>query len=568
MHNLADTPAAKRTPSRACRAGGSLCALPALLFLAAVAVHAQAAPRAAKVRFAAASELPAAGMRFRVPPDLSETPVSSPAIQLYQVADRNGSRLVEFLEPRELWRNAQIEGMWSDASGVAFMLATVKTEMPAIESRHLPREAAAAAVARAAAPANWSLDQLTQWVAALAGQPVSATTRVQKPPRTVREAWTLTLGGGSACGVLFRPYVTVSLRRAEAPCFMFAWARVPPGGDAGDVADALRDEFLPSVSMAKPSADTAPQPDVRFQNRRAWDKATATAELEASRKGVAESIRNLRDWWYADTPHYVLLSDLQVRNRQIAREIQARTERYRALFEEVFPPPGPATAVSVIRVFAADEEYDAYVGAEYRWTTGMWVPQRRELVARPIRAEFQRDEQDRFLQVIVHEAFHQYVSASMEPVTPAPWFNEGHACLFAQSTLDHDRMVVSESPLFMPTLEPLAKAGKLDPGRMLAMSYDQFYSSDKTLLALNYATAWGLVYFLHKSAGADAKSAFREVLPRYRMELTAQQEGKPRGGGVVSTIDTQALNREFNAFWLSNSRRQTAKRNPLLVCLP
>lgn len=558
--------ATKRRPSSTATHGGTSRVLSVLLFVA--CFSATAAPRATPVRFTTTTELPSAGVKFRIPSDLSETPIASPSVQLYQLTDRNGTRVVECLDPRELWRHGQVEGMWSDANGIAFMLATVKTEQPAVAAPHLPRDEAQAIAAKAAAPTNWDMVRLTQWVAGFAGQPVASTVQIQRPPSALREAWILTLGAESACGVLFRPYVTVSLRRVESPRYLFAWVRIPQRSDANAVITAIREDFLPSIATTKPTGDASPQPDVRFQNRRAWDKTTASAELEASRKRVAESIRNLRDWWYADTPHYVLLSNLPNRNRQVLREMQTRTERYRALFEEVFPPPGPATAVSVIRAFATDGEYDAYVGHDYLWTVGMWVSSRRELVARPIRAESQREGQERFLQVITHEAFHQYVSATLEPITPPPWFNEGHAELFAQSTLDHDRMVVSESPLYTPILEVLAKAGRIDAGRLMAMSYGQFYAGDKDTLAANYACAWGLVYFLHKSAGADTKSAFRELLHRYRKELTAQQEGKSDGAGFVGTLDVQALNREINAFWTSHSRRQAAKRNPLLICQP
>lgn len=557
--------ATTRRPPQGCRAGRILI-LPALLFLA--APTAQTAPRPIPVRFSVPAELRATGLKFRIPPDLSETPVPAPAVQLYQVTDVQGTRVVECLDPIEVWRQSQIEGMWSDTRGVALVLATVKSEMPAASSPHLPKEIAAEMIAKASAPTNWALETLTQWVANFAGQPVSETTSVQRPPSTVHEAWLLTLGGGDACGILFRPYRTVSLRRTESPNYYFARVRVPAGVDAASVTAAFREDFLPSVSAFKPSTDPTPKADTRFQNRRAWDKTAATAELEASRKRVADSIRNLRDWWYADTPHYVLLSDLPSRNRQVVKELQARTERYRAAFEDVFPPPAPATAVSVIRVFATDEAYDAFVGPDYTWTTGMWVPTRRELVARPMRAEFHRAETERFLQVVAHEAFHQFVSATMEPAMPAPWFNEGHAELFAQSTLDRDRLIVAESPLYTPLLERLAKTGSIDAGRLLTMTYAKFYDSDKDALAANYATAWGVVYYLHKSAGADSKSPFREVIPRYRKEITAQQEGKSVATSVLSMVDPQTLNRDVNAFWSSNSRRQAAKRNPLLVSPP
>jgi hypothetical protein len=503
-----------------------------------------------------------------MPSHLAETPVPSPAKQLYQVSDAEGTRTIECVSPSELWRHSQTEGMWSDTDGVAFALAKVRTLMPQTTPRPVTAEGAAALLASAAAPSNWTAEALARWAEAYTGQPVSTITPLQRSPQSVKEAWGLSLAGGTACAVIFRPYASSTLRRIESPNLLFAWARVPAGVDPAAVAAALRDDFLPSVGGSKPASDPAPEADPRFRNRRAWDNATASAELEASRKRVSESIRNLRDWWYADTPHYVLLSNLPSRNRQVVRELQTRTERFRAVFEDVLPPPAPAGAVSVIRVFATDDEYEAYVGPQYRWTTGMWVTHRRELVARPVRSDFQRGEQDRFLSVITHEAFHQYISSTLEPVVPPPWFNEGHAELFGQASIDRDRLVVTESPLHTPLVERLAKARAINAARIMAMSYPQFYNGDNDTLAANYATAWALVYFLHKSAGADQKSQFRELLPSYRRAMTAAQESGKEPPDILSGLDAQALNAEFNAFWSSNSRRQTAKKAPLLVCKP
>ena len=537
----------------------------ALILCAAVAI---AASRPAPPRFSSLTELPGAGIRFRMPSHLAETPVPSPAKQLFRVTDTTGTRTVECVSPRELWRHSQTEGMWSDAAGVAFAVARVKTVLPKVSSQYVPADAAPALLAAAVAPSNWTAEALVNWSEAYAGQPVAATTAIQRPPQSVREAWSLLMEGGNACAVVFRPYASSAVRRIDSPHFLFAWVRVPAGVDSASVATALRDDFLPSVSPLKQVADPAPDADPRFRNRRVWDNATASAELEASRKRVAESIRNLRDWWYADTPHYILLSNLPSRNRQVVRELQTRTERFRELFEQAFPPSAPASAVSVIRVFTTDDEYEAYVGPQYRWTTGVWVAPRRELVARPVRTDLQRGEQERFLGVVAHEAFHQYISATTEPAVPAPWFNEGHAELFGQASIDRDKLAVPESPLHTPLVERLARARAIDAARIMSMSYPQFYAGNGEVLAANYATAWALAYFLHKSAGADQKSQFRGLIPRYRAALTVAQEAGTEPPDALAGVDQQALNAEVNAFWSSNARRQAAKKAPLLVCPP
>jgi hypothetical protein len=533
-----------------------------VLLLQAVSVDAAARPR--PLRFSTPRELPNAGLRVPLPEDAEESPLPSPRQHPFRVTDGKGERIETRFDPVELWRQRQVEGAWTVPGGCRFVIAVVRSEPPSRSAGLLPRAACDQLVREAPAPGSWSVESLSRWLSAFADAPPGRLDPLTSPA-SVHEAWRATMEPANLCAIVFRPFVGSSLRRVASTNLYVACAILPDSRDLPGVSEALSGEFLTRVSAFRPMAsDDKATATARFQNRRVWDGADATAELEASRKQAAESIRNLKDWWSVDTPHFVLLSNLSARNRNGVRLMQTHVEGFRDAFEKALPPLEPIRAVSVIRIPATDAEYDAYVGPDYRWTSGLWMSHRRELVVRPVLANAGNDAQDRFLRIVVHEAFHQYLDAALCHTAASAWFNEGHAALFGGSSLDRDRVIVGESPEYAALLEPAARNGRLDVSGLMRASYEQFYRGSKDELAGHYALAWGLVYYLQKSARHDTKSACRDLLTRYLQEIAAGRDGDAATAGVLAEVPPATINQEMNAFWNSHSRRQKARGASLI----
>jgi len=542
-------------------------ALTGALTILILATPIDAAPGPRPLRFGTPRELPSAGLRVPLPQGAEESPLPSPQQHPYRVRDAKGEREEMFFDPVELWRHGQVEGAWTVPEGGRFVIAAVRSLPPPASAGFLPRDAGEKLVRETTAPPAWTAEALAGWIAAFVGAPPGRLDAITPLPATVREGWRAVVEPANVCLIGFRPVIGSTIRRTASTNLYVACVFLPAGSDALPAMNALAEDFLPRVSAFRPAASAgdgaAPN---RFRNHRVWNGAEVTAELEASRKQVLESIRNLRDWWSVDTPHFVLLSNLPARNRNGVRDMQASVERFRDAFERVLPPPDPIRSVSVIRIFATDTEYDAYVGPNYRWTAGLWMAQRRELVVRPVLDGPDSDAQRRFLRIVAHEAFHQYLDSALGHVETSPWFNEGLACFFERASIDRERMTVPESPEHVALLEPAARKGRLDAAELMRASYLQFYSGSREELASHYAQAWGLIYFLQKSARHDKKSACSGILVRYLQAIAAGRDANAATAAVLAEVDPATLNREFNAFWISNAKRQAARRNAVLPC--
>jgi len=100
-----------------------------------------------------------------------------------------------------------------------------------------------------------------------------------------------------------------------------------------------------------------------------------------SRIAARKSIANMKDWWYAETPEYIFLSDIRsATGKALVKELQNTMPALRGAFAQLIPPFDPATDVSVVRIYEEREAYKQYVGKESEWSVGLWTPMSRELV--------------------------------------------------------------------------------------------------------------------------------------------------------------------------------------------
>ena len=65
------------------------------------------------------------------------------------------------------------------------------------------------------------------------------------------------------------------------------------------------------------------------------------------------------------------------------------------------------------------------------------------------------------------------------------------------------------------------------------MSYDQFYGGDDEFRNLNYAVAWGLVYYLRKGATLRRNSRDAQLLSATTRSVTAGED--PRAAAAAAS---------------------------------
>jgi hypothetical protein len=189
------------------------------------------------------------------------------------------------------------------------------------------------------------------------------------------------------------------------------------------------------------------------------------------------------------------------------------------------------------------------------------MPSKKELVIRPVETGSTRDQRRAMLQTVYHEALHQYLFCAFDKLTPAAWFNEGHAVFFQFADVENKTVRVPDDKQAAEHVEKLAE--KLTPEEMrqlLAMSYEQFYAGSPEARRNNYLTAWATVYYLRKGMPAGKKTPWAGACERYADALWKLKNGNAATASVFGEIDMNAFTADFKDFWKSGARRSVARQ--------
>jgi hypothetical protein len=290
------------------------------------------------------------------------------------------------------------------------------------------------------------------------------------------------------------------------------------------------------------------------------DIAAARKDLEDALVGKTGDERWLEEikrkvgpgWAYLQTRNYLLVYDKVVkpdRVRLIAVQIEAIRKD---VYEVLFPPDRPVTAISVVRVCKDKEQYSAYGGPG--GSAGYWNSADQELV-------FYEDTQAKkdALRVLNHEAFHQFIFYSVGSISPHDWFNEGHGDYFAGHNYNQSGRFVPK-PFTWRTSEIKGAIGskKYIPLKtFVRYSHQQYYGP---LIGQNYAQGWSLIWFLRQQRNPE----WQNILPTYFSVLKTevskwvdeQIEAKKKDGSykdgwkpsdVPGDIEDAARNRALDA---------------------
>ena len=524
-----------------------------------------------RLRFTTSAELPDLALKIRLMPNAKAVPLPAPTVYPYVARESTGTgdapRRIDMYDPYEVWRIEQNGGLWTDDYGNVLVIAALTEPFPGVSPnrRHMTREEydRRKAAARKSAGA-WTQDRILQWVTDFTGATKAEAEAIKRPPFNLAKLLKFTFHGIPAQKLAYAFQMkrrTIGSRQSRGETWVFAIFNLNPMVNVEAARQEIRSNFLPSIITVKapirPGAQTGPEP----KTHKATPPGSAPNQYEASRKRVADSIRNLENWWYEETPNYIILSNLRKRHRVMVRHLRTNIEIMRNAYTQLVPPRRDIASVSVIRIFATPEEYETFVGPDYRWTGGLWMSNKKELVIRPIDWGGSRDQRDRVLSVAYHEGFHQYLAHALDENLASPWFNEGHAALFEAADLRGTRLQIPENQDHVKPLELLAKAKKLDVRPILPMDYARFYAGTDDDRRRNYALAWGLIYYLRKAAPALEKKQYLTIADRYCEALVKTGHPTVASALAFKDVDLAALNGDLTDFWNSRGQRRRAERN-------
>lgn len=526
------------------------------LSLALALLAAPAALARVELRFTEGRDLPQVGLQLRTLPSAREKPLPALTIHPYRVESGTNSYRVELYAPRDLWVAEQHAVEWEDLKGNRLTLAVVRRPLPGPFARpHVSREEYEAAAAPARGASDWSQGELAAWVRDYMGVAVTAHAD-PAPPARLAELVEMRIAGPATntFAYVFRMNPQgLGARKAPADLFFVSF-HLGPDTDPAASLQAIRLRFWqylqPSGAPAGPTPASAT----------GAAPAAVSPELAASRRQVADSIRNLKDWWSLESEHYIILSSMKAGQKSAVKELQGNVEKVRVVFEDLIPAQVPITAVSVIRIPSTDGEYTEYVGDALAWSAGMWMPNRKELVLRSFEDAGTKERRELLFRTAYHEAFHQYLFYALDRAEASAWFNEGHAALFETVEIRSRGARILQDDAKVAYLQQLLKERELTVAEILGLSYDDFYAPTQAQRVNHYVMAWGFVYYLRLGATKDAREGYAGILDGYLDALRETRDAAEATRRAFAGIDLDQLQRDFRAFWTSASRRSTAER--------
>ncbi|MDP7741831.1 MAG: DUF1570 domain-containing protein [Lentisphaeria bacterium] len=500
--------------------------------------------------------LDAAGLKMRPLTGFVNSPLPMPTTHGYR--SRTTGERIEAHDPRELWLRDQQLAMFKSNDGritVGELTCNVLTRFHLIDNKHVT--AGDYEKARDAHLPEWNDAERKRWIEYFTGARIEAVT--------------------SKGFKIEHPYLAVSFEHndtrafivkvGERRIFILFDIKMPARFSNLDLSVARCVDSMKTVEVV-----ARDRQQTKFQDKSVLDQ-DPSSQYEATRRRVIENIKNLDGWWYVQTPNYVLASDMTRKDRRLALEIQRDIEIMRNAYAQLIPPRKDIEEVSVIRVFHNRSDYVNYVDKEVEWTGGVWMAAKKELVISPVEHTSKKLKRQSTLQVVYHEAFHQYIFYALDHVKPPTWFNEGHAAFFETCRINHVSKVIQvlESEKRARVLEEIV--GRRQPPNLrglLQMDNRAFYGYGQPGHAAerqrdeNYALAWGLVYFLHKATDLYKDTDYAAICPAV-IEALMQRHGNRHAASqaVAKVVDLDQLSKDFVDFWNDRGDRKKAERRRL-----
>jgi hypothetical protein len=528
----------------------------ACLAIGLLAAAADAAPS-----FRSDKNYPNLGLKIRVLGNSEPEPLAQFKTYTYTFTQGEVSTKRDLFDPRELWYATQHAGQWRDEDGNVLILGKptlLFPEVPKAAGEHVLREDFDKAVAEPAAAFDpTSADALTAWIKEFAG----GTPKTPEPLRATGfnlvSAVFFPIDESATLVYAFRVKARKPSGQTAPSDWFVAVVKIADGTLKSKVRKDFETQFLANVAAVPQTGATAAagvQPKSLTTAPVSGKTPAVAIPDHPSRTAARKSIANMKDWWFAETPEYIFLSNIRSSaGKSLVKELQGTMPVLRGAFARLIPPFDASTDVSVVRIFEDQEAYKQYVGKSMEWSAGAWVPMRRELLILS-----QGRDLEQTLDIIRHEGFHQYLYYASSMIENSMWFNEGHACFFEAAEVDNrGRVEIPEDQRVGFLLEHLdGCAGNLP--KILKADHAAFYNGTDQQRSMNYTTAWALVYFLRKGVPAEKLTAYSGIIGTYLRKLGETKDCDAATTAAFESVNMAKLQSDFTEFWKKG--RNSAKR--------
>ncbi len=475
-------------------------------------------------------------------------PLPMPQAHAYLLVGGEALAREDRFDPHELWHTTQCCARWRDPAGNWLIIGRATHRLPSFSDEHVSRERFGIELeddANRVDPKNRA--HVNEWVATFVDTPVYEPEPLKLNGFTLDEVLYYPCDARDRLVYAFRPRRVGNTKNLDWFCVTL---QAPGEADREALRKTFEERFIGYLALpTRSSKDEGVEAEEVSTLRK--DEKMPDQPYHPVRIAARKSVENYDDWWFAETDGYIILSDVTTDvGKSVIRDLQEKMPALRQAFAKLVPPLTRENDVSLIRLFQSRDDYVRYVGTNYAWSGGMWMPARRELVL------MQQRSKNEMVQVIQHEAFHQYLSYAYCMLNASPWMNEGHACLFETASVSgQGKVSVDEDPERSTLLiENLDDAVALLP-TLLGGTPAEFYTGPD--ISLNYALAWGLSYYLQKGAPLELNTPFKNILPEYAAALAQTHDEEEATFLAFKDVDMAVFQENFREFWLK--RRGTAR---------
>jgi len=252
------------------------------------------------------------------------------------------------------------------------------------------------------------------------------------------------------------------------------------------------------------------------ERREEWTRHYRRRSLPFVEERIDVASALVEGWEIRDTKHSMVLYHGSA-SSPVLGQITDHLEAIRARFAVDFPPDRPIDQLSVVRVCRDRGEYLTYGGNPS--TVGFFNPQTQELVFYDARTEREGELPDGHpvLQVLYHEACHQFLFHTASALSPHSWYDEGTAEYYAGARLVRGRVhSIERLPQREAYLQRPGVAARMPAlERLLRMSQREFYADAD----VNYSMGYAFVRFLITAPEVAANGRWSGAHERYFVAL-------------------------------------------------
>lgn len=353
--------------------------------------------------------------------------------------------------------------------------------------------------------------------------------------------------GGKPC--LVYVFKLKALPNAPRPLNLWFALEVRSERECDDEQEAFAKKFLRGVTV---------NPDAFVAENDYWRKEPFDTFARAN------AIRGVRsqggEWEIFHRGNFSLITDNADAQACAEEGLEAQQKAY-DLFHTVLFPFGPAALddVCVIRVYATGWEFEDSGPRTRKWAGGMYLPGSDEIVMRGWSPEGTQ-----------HEVMHRYLHIANGKQGLSTWFDEGFACYAGGCKVVEDGRLAAQPVPNDSLLFALVEKGDLGTVERVFTETDFYHEKelernpkDKAALlgiAKNYASAWGIIYFLREAPPFYSGKGYETLIPLYWETL--QQTGDPEEAtrAVLAKLKMADFLADFRSYFLRFAADDEATR--------